>query len=324
METTLVERSGGSGALSPRLQAAHRTAEEFLRAAKAENTRRAYRAAWEAFLGWCEATEQRSLPASPDVLVLYLSELAGRGRHPSTIHQALSAIRAAHEAAGYRPSPTVDPLVREAMRGVRRRLGVAPYRQVDALLTDSLRLMLTTCVGVTGERDRALLLLGFGAALRRSELVALDVEDVRVEQGLRVRIRRSKTDQEGRSAEEGIVAGQRADLDPVEAFLAWREVLRADTGPLFRPIDRWDNIQDRRLLSGSVAQIIQRRAILAGLPGDYAGHSLRAGFATQAAMNRAPEMAIMQHGRWRKLETVSRYIRKGTIWHDNASAYLGL
>ena len=257
--------------------------------------------------------------------------LARTGSAASTIQRRLAAISQIHQLAGHVPPPTADWEVRQVVQGIRRRLGTAPA-QKEAVLTATLRRLVATCDPAppptrAGARDRALLLIGFGAALRRSELVALDVEDVtETDEGLRVRIRRSKTDPEAGGAEVGIVRGQHPDIDPVRALRTWREVGAITTGPLFRPITRADTVRSGRLSGQTVALIVQRTAERAGLPAPeaFAGHSLRSGCATQAAVEGAPERAIMRQGRWRSSATVRRYIRSGDLWQENASAWLGL
>jgi integrase len=214
------------------------------------------------------------------------------------------------------------------IQGIRRSLGTAPA-QKEAVLTPTLRRLVASCDPKTrvGARDRALLLLGFGAALRRSELVALDTDDVTVtDEGLRIRIRRSKTDPEAHGDEVGVVKGQHPDIDPVRALQNWLHLGGITAGPLFRPVTRADTVRRGRLSGQTVALIVQRTAQRAGLPAPeaFAGHSLRSGCATQAAVEGAPERAIMRQGRWRSSAPVRRYIRTGDLWQENASAWLGL
>ena len=320
-------RRGSSPARAELLEAA----QEFAQAAKSGATRRAYACDLRDFDTWCAAQGRAPLPAEPATVALYVTHLARSGSAASTIQRRLAAISQVHQLAGHVPPPTQDWEVRQVVQGIRRRLGTAPA-QKEAVLTATLRRLVATCDPAppptrAGARDRALLLIGFGAALRRSELVALDVEDVtETDEGLRVRIRRSKTDPEGSGAEVGIVRGQHPDIDPVRALRTWRELGAITTGPLFRPITRADTVRRGRLSGQTVALIVQRTAQRAGLPAPeaFAGHSLRSGCATQAAVEGAPERAIMRQGRWRSAATVRRYIRTGDLWQENASAWLGL
>ena len=303
-------------------------AHEFAQAAKSGATRRAYASDLRDFDAWCAAQERAPLPAEPATVALYVTHLARTGSAASTIQRRLAAISQVHQLAGHVPPPTQDWEVRQVVQGIRRRLGTAPA-QKEAVLTATLRRLIASCDPETrvGARDRALLLLGFGAALRRSELVALDVEDVTVtDEGLRIRIRRSKTDPEAHGDEVGVVKGQHPDIDPVRALQNWRELGGITAGPLFRPVTRADTVRRGRLSGQTVALIVQRTAERAGLPAPeaFAGHSLRSGCATQAAVEGAPERAIMRQGRWRSAATVRRYIRTGDLWQENASAWLGL
>jgi integrase len=256
------------------------------------------------------------------------------------------------QLAGSRPATQLDQVVgsdgvRAVWAGIRRRHGVAP-RRVQAIRTQ----LITRMVGPSqeyqspsGMRDRALLLLGFAGALRRSELVALDVEDITEDDhGLRLCLRRSKTDQDGESRVVDVPYGSNPATCPVRAWRAWRDYLRwwdylerwdfkeewsleqhTLTGPAFRAIDRSGRISSRHLSDRAVADIIKLRALAAGLdPALFSGHSLRAGFATEAYAQGVPELAIMRHGRWRAAATMRGYVEEGSIWNDNAAARLGL
>lgn len=294
-------------------------------AQRAESTWRAYRRDWAAFARWCAERGLEALPAGAPTVALYVTERA-RTDHPSTIGRRLAAIAAAHGEAGLE-GPTRHPQVVAVVRGIRRVVGVAPRRQVAAAVTGDLRRM----VGATGDRvidvrDRAILLVGFAGAFRRSELVALDVDDVaETPEGLVVRVRRSKTDQEGAGREVGIPYGSDPATCPVRALRAWRELASLDAGPLFRPTDRHGRVRPTRLAGEAVADVVKRAARRAGLdPARYAGHSLRAGLATSAAAGGASERSIMAQTGHRSLPTVRRYIRRGGLFDDNAAARAGL
>jgi len=300
---------------------------QYARASKAPNTVRAYRSDLGDFTMWCTDHQLTPIPATPETVALYITALAGTGARPSTIQRRLSAISQAHQLSGHEPSPTQSPIVRTTMAGIRRTLGMAPAQKA-AVVTAELRTLLgvTPADTLAGLRDRALLLVGFAGGFRRGELVALDVEDVEeTEEGLRLRIHRSKTDQEGEGREVGIPRGQKPETDPVRALRAWRAAAGIDGGPLFRPVNRHDQIQDRRLTAEGVALVVKRAAERAGLdPARYAGHSLRSGLATAAAAGGAPERAIMRQTGHRSVEMVRRYIRAGSLFQENAAAYVGL
>jgi len=310
-----------------RLDDLHEAARGYMRASKAPNTVRAYRADLADFTLWCKEFGHESLPAEPTTIVLYLTALAEAGAKASTIQRRLSALSQAHKLAGHDPSPTADHHVKMTMAGIRRRLGTRPEQKV-AVITRELRQLLAVTPDHTlaGQRDRALLLLGFAGGFRRSELVALDVEDVeQTDDGLRVLIRQSKTDQEGEGRQVGIPFGQHPETCPVRAVRAWRQASAISDGPLFRGVNRHDQLQDGRLTNKSVALIIKRAADRAGMdPTRYAGHSLRSGLATAAADGGASERSIMRQTGHRSVLTVRRYIRSGSLFQENAAAYVGL
>jgi site-specific recombinase XerD len=310
-----------------RIRALEDRAGEYARASKADNTLRAYRNDLRDFEEWCTDHRRRSLPATPNTLTLYLTALAEAGARASTIQRRVSAISQAPQLAGHVPPPTHVWAVRATLRGIRRTLGTAPEQKAPIVTADLHRLIAATPAGtLAGRRDRALLVLGFAGGLRRSELVSLDAEDVaEIEDGLRVTLRRSKTDQEGEGRELGLPRGQHIDTCPVRTLRAWRSAGGIDSGPLFRPVTRHDQLQAGRLTPQSVALVVKRACRRADLdPAAFAGHSLRSGPATAAAAGGAPERAIMRQGGWRSEAMVRRYIRTATLFEENAAAYVGL
>ena len=309
-----------------RLRTLTLAAQELVGASKAANTVRAYRSDWSDFTGWCAAQRLAPLPAEPMTVALYLADLAGSGAAAATIQRRVSSISQAHQAAGHRPSPTADFLVRQVMRGIRRTLGTAPRSQKTPLSAADLRRLVATCPDETlaGRRDRALLLVGDLGAFRRSELVALDAEDVaETDAGLRVLVRRSKTDQEAEGQEKGIPRKADPEVCPARALRAWREAAGIEDGPLWRAVNRHDQVRPGRLSDRAVALVVKRACVRAGLdPDRYAGHSLRAGFATAAAEAGAPERAIMRQGGWTSEAMVRRYIRMADLFRENAADYV--
>lgn len=301
-------------------------ARRYLEAAKAPSTRHAYRRDWDAFASWCQTHGLQPLPADPSAVALYLAALADSGLSPSTIGRRSAAIAAAHRGAGLE-SPTTHPGVREVTRGIRRTHGTH-RREVEPVTTAILRRMLTAIdsESAKGLRDRAVLLVGYAGALRRSELVALNVHDARSqEDGVTLRIRQSKTDQEGRGRTIALPYGSHLDTCPVQALSTWLDVVGAEHGPIFRRVRRGDHVTDARLRDQSVALIVKRTARAAGLnPAVFSGHSLRAGFATQAAANGAPERTIAAQTGHRSVPTLRRYIRIGGAFRGNAATSLGL
>jgi site-specific recombinase XerD len=297
---------------------------EFIRASKAENTLRGYQSDWRAFCAWCEEHGQCPLPAIPETVAGYIAECAGHLKTGS-IQRRLNAISEAHKAAGL-DSPTHTAIVRNTMKGIRRTLGTAPV-QKTAALTDDIRAMVdATDAGIIGTRDRAVVLLGFAGAFRRSELVALDVEDCAFgKDGLTVTLRRSKTDQQGEGRKIGIPYGSNPETCPVRTMQAWMERAGVNAGPVFRSINRHGQVQAGRLSSIDVARIVKKLVERAGLDAaKYAGHSLRAGHATSAAIAGASERSIMNQTGHKSVQMVRRYIRDGSLFRENSAGKLGL
>jgi len=299
-------------------------ARDYAQLAKAPNTRRAYRADWADFTAWCRAHGRAPLPAAAETVALYLSALAGY-RKTSTLACRLSAISQAHQVAGH-PSPTKDQSVRAVAAGIRRAKGTAQQGKAPAVTAEVRAMAAALPDTPMGRRDRALLLLGFAGAFRRSELVALDVADVQEKpEGLAVTIRRSKTDQEGAGRTIGIPYGSHYESCPVRALRAWLASAGIAHGPLFQAIDRHGNLLPGRLSPQGVARAVKRAAVAAKLdPAKYAGHSLRAGLATAAAEAGVSERAIMAQTGHKSLPMVRKYIRSGSIFRENAAAEVGL
>lgn len=297
---------------------------EYIRASKAESTLRGYSADWRDFCAWAEARGLCPLPASPEGVAAYIAECADRLKVGS-IQRRLNAITEAHKAVGVE-SPARSGIVKNTLKGIRRTMGTAPVQKAAAL-TDDIRSMVdATDAGLIGWRDRALVLLGFAGAFRRSELVELDVEDCAFgRDGLTVNLRRSKTDQEGTGRKVGIPYGSNPETCPVRNVQHWTEQGGITTGALFRSINRHGQVQPGRLSGIDVARIVKKLASRAGLdPAKYAGHSLRAGHATSAAIAGASERSIMNQTGHRSVQMVRRYIRDGSLFRENSAAKLGL
>lgn len=291
---------------------------------RAANTVRAYRADWADFTAWCAAQGVDALPARPEIVMLYVTHLGHRHKL-ATIERRLVSISVHHEHAHHN-SPTKTMVVREQMKILRRRLGAAQTQKAPTLTDDIQRMVRSRPASLLGLRDRALLLIGFAGAFRRSELVALDVADLQFTRaGLRVTIRKSKTDQEGRGRVLGIERGQHEDTCPYRTLQAWLAAAGIEFGPIFRPVNRHGQMGPRRLSDHAVAEIVKRAALGVGLdPTLYAGHSLRAGLATAAAMAGVEERKIMQQTGHKSPKIARRYIRDGEVFRDNASGKVGL
>lgn len=278
--------------------------------AKAGSTWTAYRSDWKAFQTFCSQSGLESMPSTASTVVLWCVHRAQQGKRVSTIERSLAAIKQAHDAAG-QASPVAKPEVREALRGLRRQLGVRPSRKVPTI-AKHVRSMVDSCgEGTRALRDRAILLVGFAGAFRRSELVALDVGDVTFEaDGLLVLVRRSKADQIGEGQTKAIPVARKERYCPVAALRAWMSTARVSRGPLFRVVDRWGNAKGR-MQARQVSEIVQKYARTAGLdPKRVGGHSLRAGFVTQAARMQSPEYRIMEQTGHKSSRSLSDYIRE--------------
>lgn len=299
-------------------------AREYIGQSKAENTLRAYRGDWAHFAAWCEGKGVPALPASPEVVALYLTA-HGDTLSVGTLGRRLVAIGQALQAAGHEDA-TKAPAVKAVWKGIRRAKGVAPKGKAAVLIDELRRMVEALPEGLLGARDRALLLVGFAGAFRRSELVGINREDVSFTlEGAVVTLRRSKTDQEGEGRKVGIPRGRHADTCPVRALTAWLEKAGISEGPVFRPVNRHGQVLPGRLSGNAVSEVVKRSARAAGLDAaNYAGHSLRAGLATSAAAAGVSERSIMKQTGHRSTTMVRRYIRDGSLFRENAAAVVGL
>ena len=289
----------------------NRIVSKYVTMAIAENSRRAYRQDLADFQRW-----GGNVPCSPEMLAAFIADRAAT-LSPHTITRRVVGISKAHTSKGL-PDPAKSDLVRTVLRGIRRKNG-KPQRQVTPVLKQDLLAMLPLMIGVKGLRDRALILLGFAAALRRSELVALDVVDLQfVREGLVLHLRRSKTDQEGQGRKIGVPFGRTAAC-PVKAVQEWLSHSKIETGAIFRPVNKAGAVGDR-LTAQSVALIVKSYAKAVGLPSaNYAGHSLRSGLVTSAAMAGVADRKIQQQTGHRSLEMLHRYVRDANAFVDNAA-----
>jgi site-specific recombinase XerD len=250
----------------------------------------------------------------------FLAHDVQNGTRPSTLGRRVAAIRYAHKLAGHDP-PTDDERVKATMRGIRRSLGTAPRRKAPATAERIISMALAAGDDMKGLRDRALRLIGFAGAFRRSELVALNIEDLEEgELGFKVTIRHSKTDQEGAGQTIAIVRGSVAC--PVAALKAWLEAVGITTGSIFRSVKKGGAVPGR-LPAQSVADIVKVNAERVGLdPAQFAGHSMRAGFLTSAAKRGASIFKMMDQSRHRSVETLRGYVRDAEIFKEHAGAGL--
>lgn len=314
---TIAEAVNLPAALGPDLA----TAVDLAKAEKAVSTRKAYGTDFRLFKVWCEGKGVSALPAEPETVAAFLAAEAGSGTKPSTLGRRVAAIRYAHKLA-HLDTPTDSEAVKATLRGIRRTFGGAKVRKTPAIAGKMQAMVALAPEGLAGLRDRALLLLGFAGAFRRSELVALDVADIEeTETGLLVTIRRSKTDQEGEGVTIAIARG--AIACPAKALRKWLDAAGIETGPIFRPINKAGTVAAERLTCRSVANIVKSYAKLAGFDATtFSGHSLRSGFLTSAAAKGASIFKMMDLSRHKSVDTLRSYVRDAEMFKDHAGAGL--
>jgi len=326
-------------ALSPAVDGHLSTAEQrYITAARAPNTVRGYQSDWAEFSTWCTTAGIDPLPATAAAISGYLSMLAGVGAKVGTMSRRLSAIKFAHRTADL-PDPTDNARVITVWEGIRRTHS-APPGQATPLMPPDLWDVLDACPvtktwktrgrppepDLAGLRDRALLLVGFVAALRRSEISALDVADIAEHpSGLVLTLPRSKTNQHGEHAELVVLPrGTKPGRCPVTVLQNWIHTAGITDGPVLRPVSKGNRPLPRILTAGAVNTLIQQATTRAGLDGDFSAHSLRGGFVTYAHLRGATDRAIAHQTRHRSLTSVGTYIRVHTAWEDNAATQIGL
>jgi integrase len=299
---------------------------DYARQAQAENTRRAYRADWRDSLAYAEKRGKPVLPADADEVARYLRHLVTRrGLKVATVSRRLAAIAEQHKANGI-PSPADEWLVKKTLRRLRCEHG-EPARGKAPLLTEDLKKIVASIPDtLVGRRDRAILLLGFAGALRRRELVSLDVEDLALApEGLVLSINKSKTDQTRKGRKVGIPYGKHEASCPVRAVLRWLEQSKLVEGALFRGVTKHGAVRMTRLADQIVADIVKLYAKAIGKhAGRFSAHSLRAGFITSAAIAGVPERAIQEQSGHQSVTVLRRYIRDACIFRLNAAAKVGL
>jgi integrase len=301
-----------------------RECETLSRGVLARNTIRGYEHDWLMFGRWCEGMKLTHLPASSETVALYLTHLL-QGHKLTTAERRASAISHYHRAAGH-PSP-VDVRVRGLLLGAKRIRREQP-RQVRALTVDEMR---TICANLSRDgapaaiRNRALLVVGFLSALRRSNLIALTPEDVEFcPEGVILTVRKEKQDQVGRGRYIGLPHGKKPQTCPVRCLRAWLEVRGPQPGPLFTRLDQQGPGGPMKR-GDAVAQVVKAAVKTLGLdPAEYGAHSLRAGFITAAAEAGVGELTIAAQTGHRDMSVLRRYIRRASVWKANAAGMIGL
>ena len=307
-----------------RLQDEVAQARSYADASRAASTRRAYEADWTRFTAWCAERGPAHLPADPRVVALFLSGEAARGCAPATVNRRLAAIGWRHRRAGLQPPQKTEgaSAIAEVLAGIRRSRTTTPGKKsaADADITWTLlHYIKGDCL--RDHRDRALIALGMAAALRRSELAALRIENLqRVAEGLRVRITRSKTDQDGAGEVVAVPSGKR--IRPVALVDAWLAAAGITDGFVFRRfVSKADHLSDLPMDDAAVALVVKRRATAAGLAAaEFSGHSLRSGFLTAAARAGASIWKMQEVSRHKSVQVLSGYVRSAELFDDHAGS----
>ncbi len=288
-----------------------------LDAAYASNTRRAYRSDIEQYQKW-----GGKIPATENEVAAYIADRAGM-LAVATIRRHVASLSQLHKALGVNPNPLTGPHIAAALRGLLRLHG-RPQRAVQPLLIADLRAILDVISNtVLGSRDACLLSLGFAGGFRRSELVNLNIEDLRQDaSGVRLMIKRSTTDQAAAGRVIGIPRG-RSKFCPASNLETWLQKTGLSEGPVFRPVTKSGEVVASRLSGEAVAVVVKKCVATIGLdPKEYSGHSLRAGFVTSVFQAGASEYAIRKQTGHASLATMERYIRISNVFDDNACSVL--
>ncbi|MGV2967169.1 site-specific integrase [Paenibacillus sp. AGC30] len=297
----------------------------YMSKAKADNTVISYKSDWAHFKSWCIKYEQPYLPTTDEAYGSYLTSLAASGYKVSTIQRRISSISRAHIMKKLESPNTIH--IKTIWSGIKRIHGSAEVGK-NPITVNTLKEILQHVPEnrMIGYRDRALLLIGFSGAYRRSELVNFDVKDIRTTpEGMIMRIAKSKTDQEGKGEFIGIPYGSRLETCPVRSYNEWIKQSGITDGAIFRPVNKHSHVSEKRLSDKAVALIIKKYVAAVGLdPALYAGHSIRSGFATSAAMLGKSERSIKEQTRHASDAMVRRYIRMGSLFTENAAQNIGL
>ena len=294
-----------------------------LKNSKAQNTVRAYKSDFEDFGLFCVKNGFKNLPSEPKVISLYLTYLATKKIKISTIKRRLVSIGVIHKMKGYYLD-TKHPIIIENFMGIKRAIGTNQRGKKPLLIND-----LKALIDVINKenisdlkklRDTSLLLLGFAGGFRRNELISLDIEDIEfVFEGMKVTLKKSKTDQFGEGFVKGIPHFENYLYCPVKNLKKWLNMSKIKYGPIFTRFSKGTKVTNTRLTDQSVALIIKEYLSKAGIDSkNYSGHSLRSGFATSAAEAGAEERSIMAMTGHKSSEMVRRYIKEANIFKNNA------
>ena len=308
--------------LTTDLKSLHEATLNNLKSSKANNTLRAYKSDFKDFVVFCAKHSLNSLPSEPKIVSLYLTYLSKNSKI-STLRRRLVSISMVHKLKGHYLD-TKHPIIVENLMGIRRVKG-SIQRGKKPLLISHLKQLINAIDeqkidDIKKLRDKSIILVGFGGGFRRTELISIDREDLEfVPEGLKITIKKSKTDQYGEGMIKGLPYFNNEMYCPVSNLKKWLEITKIRSGPIFRRFSKGLSLTDKRLNDQSVAILIKEYLNLAGVENkDFAGHSLRSGFATVAAESGADERSIMAMTGHKTTQMVRRYIREANIFKNNA------
>ena len=294
-----------------------------LQNSKANNTVRAYKSDFNDFTLFCSQNGFKYLPSEPKIVSLYLTHLSTKNVKISTLKRRLVSIGVIHKLKGHYLD-TKHPLIIENIMGIKRRKG-SLQKGKKPLLINYLKKIINVIDKEKKEeinklRDRSIILIGFSGGFRRNEIVSLNYEDLDfVQEGLKINLRRSKTDQFGEGSIKALPYFNNTQYCPVLSLKKWTEVSNIDSGPLFRRFSKGSKLTKNRLTDQTVALLIKKYLKLAGMDSkNYSGHSLRSGFATSAADSGVDERSIMAMTGHKSSEMVRRYIKDANLFKNNA------
>ena len=294
-----------------------------LQNSKANNTVKAYKSDFNNFGLFCAQNGFKSLPSEPKIVSLYITHLSSKGIKMSTLKRRLVSIGVIHKLKGHYLD-TKHPVIIENIMGIKRRKG-SIQKGKKPLLINNLKKIINAIDEHNTEnikkfRDRSIILMGFSGGFRRNEIVSLDYDDLDfVNEGLKISIKRSKTDQFGEGSIKGLPYFDNTQYCPVLSLKNWIEISRIRSGPLFRRFSKGTKLSEKRLTDQTVALLIKKYLKIAGIDSkNYSGHSLRSGFATSAAEAGVEERNIMSMTGHKSPEMVRRYIKEANIFKNNA------
>ena len=294
-----------------------------LKSSKSNNTVRAYKSDFNDFSIFCSKNGFKSLPSEPKIVSLYLTHLSTKDAKMSTLKRRLVSIGLIHKIKGHYLD-TKHPAIIENIMGIKRRKGSA-QKGKKPILINNLKIIINTIDQqnkgeIKKSRDRSIILIGFSGGFRRNEIVTLNYEDLDfVPEGLKILIRRSKTEQFGEGFTKALPYFDNPQYCPVTSLKKWIEISKISSGPVFRGISKGSKMSENRLTDQTVALLIKKYLNLIGIDSkNYSGHSLRSGFATSAAESGAEERSIMAMTGHKSTEMVRRYIKEANLFKNNA------